>query len=108
MARVASGVADESVEQSLLLPVAGRSVLGMPLGGDHPPVARVLDGFDDSVIGVADDAQIGAQSIDGLMMHGVTGIESCRSHGGSDVRVRFDRHGMFLEPVPVVTDVLEE
>ena len=73
-------MADQLVEQALLLGVVGGGVLGVPLGADDPAGAVELDGVDDAVGVAADDAEAVAETVEGLMVHAVAPLRRFRAH----------------------------
>ncbi len=79
-------MADQFVEQALLLRIRGGGVFGMPLCADDPPCAVELDGVDDAVDMPVDDVKSIAQPVEGLVVDAMALFGGVGAHGLGDPR----------------------
>jgi len=77
-------LADQLVEEGLLLGVGVGGILGVPLGSHHPAGRVELDRVDQPVGVVADHVQAVTESIECLMVNAMASLGPVGSHGLGD------------------------
>ena len=101
-------LADEFVEDVLLLGVVGGVVLGVPLGRDDPRRRFQLDRLDHPVGGSTDDPQVIADGVERLVMNVMALLRRVGTERFGETRAGVEFDGEVLMPMGFGTDVLDE
>ena len=99
-------MANEFVEDVLLLDVVGGIVLGMPLGGDDPRRRFQLDRLDHAVGGSTDNPQAIADGVESLVMNVMAVLWGVGAERFGETRTGVEFDGEVLVPMGLGADVL--